>query len=38
MARYTGPKSKIAMNFCNPKKQFPAEEMKACAESIATNM
>ena len=26
------------MNFCNPKKQFPAEEMKACAESIATNM
>lgn len=26
------------LNFCNPKKQFPAEEMKACAEAIAANL
>lgn len=26
------------MNFCNPKKQFPAEEMHACAEEIARNL
>lgn len=26
------------MNFCNPKKQFSAEEMSACAELIARNM
>ena len=26
------------LNFCNPKKQFSAEEMKACAELIAGNV
>ncbi len=26
------------LNFCNPKKQFTAEEMKACAEAIAANL
>ncbi len=26
------------LNFCNPKKQLPAEEMKACAEEIARNV
>lgn len=26
------------LNFCNPKKQFPAEEMQACAGLIAGNM
>ena len=26
------------LNFCNPKKQFPAEEMKACAEAIVANL
>lgn len=26
------------LNFCNPKKQFPAEEMQACAELIAGNV
>lgn len=26
------------LNFCNPKKQFPAEEMQACAELIAGNI
>lgn len=26
------------LNFCNPKKQFPAEEMNACAEAIAANL
>lgn len=26
------------LNFCNSKKQFPAEEMKACAEAIAANL
>lgn len=26
------------LNFCNHKKQFPAEEMKACAEAIAANL
>ena len=26
------------LNFCNPKKQFPAEEMKACAEEIARHV
>ena len=26
------------LNFCNPKKQFPAEEMQACADLIAQNM
>lgn len=26
------------LNFCNPKKQFPAEEMKACAAEIAANV
>lgn len=26
------------LNFCHPKKQFPPEEMQACAEAIAGNM
>ena len=26
------------LNFCNPKKQFPAEEMQACADLIAKNL
>lgn len=26
------------LNFCNPKKQFSAEEMKACADTIAGNL
>ncbi|MEG1738184.1 MAG: HIT family protein [Odoribacter sp.] len=26
------------LNFSHPKKHFPAEEMRACAELIATNM
>lgn len=26
------------LNFSNPKKQFPAEEMKGCAEAIAANL
>lgn len=26
------------LNFCNPKKQFPAEEMQACAELIGKNV
>lgn len=26
------------LNFCNSKKQFPVEEMKACAEAIAANL
>lgn len=26
------------LNFCNPKKQFAAEEMKACADTIAGNL
>lgn len=26
------------LNFCNPKKQFSAEEMKACADLIAGNV
>lgn len=26
------------MNFCNPKKQFPPEEMQACAAEIARHM
>lgn len=26
------------LNFCNPKKQFSAEEMKACAELVAGNV
>ena len=26
------------LNFCNPKKLFPAEEMQACADLIAKNL
>lgn len=26
------------LNFCNPKKQFPGEEMQACADLIAKNL
>lgn len=26
------------LNFCNPKKQFPAEEMQACAAEIARHI
>ncbi len=26
------------LNFCNPKKEFPAEEMKECAAAIAANL
>ncbi len=26
------------LNFCNPKKQFPTEEMQACADLIAKNL